>query len=116
MAYPFQRSTASFQYTKLTPRFVSLLLPPSSRQSTHHLRKTLDPVYPAKDSTFDFPLYMSMASVIAGRGLEAVVWDKDMLGKDYMGELSLPMKEWFPGGTVVFMHEDAPVRLLPILL
>jgi hypothetical protein len=59
---------------------------------------------------------MSMASVIAGRGLEAVVWDKDMLGKDYMGELSLPMKEWFPGGTVVFMHEDAPVRLLPILL
>ena len=52
---------------------------------------------------------MSMASVIAGRGLEAVVWDKDMLGKDYMGELSLPMKEWFPGGTVVFMHDDAPV-------
>ena len=52
---------------------------------------------------------MSMASVIAGRGLEAVVWDKDMLRKEYLGELSLPMKEWFPGGTVVFMDESVPV-------
>ena len=27
-----------------------------------------------------------------------------------MGELSLPMKEWFPSGTVGFMSDDAPVH------
>ena len=56
--------------------FVSLLLPPTDRQSTHHIKKTLNPVYPAETSTFDFPLYLSMAGVIGGRGLEAVMWDK----------------------------------------
>lgn len=56
--------------------FVSLLLPPTDRQSTPHIKKTLNPVFPAEASTFDLPLYLSMAGVISGRGLEAVMWDK----------------------------------------
>lgn len=56
--------------------FVSLLLPPTDRQSTPHIKKTLNPTFPPETSTFDFPLYLSMAGVIGGRGLEAVMWDK----------------------------------------
>jgi phosphatidylserine decarboxylase len=52
------------------------LLPPTDRQSTPHIKKTLNPVFPAEASTFDLPLYLSMAGVISGRGLEAVMWDK----------------------------------------
>jgi phosphatidylserine decarboxylase len=61
---------------RLTSRFVTLLLPPGAKQSTPHIKRTLDPVFPPDQSTFDFPLYLSMASVVAGRGMEAVIWDK----------------------------------------
>jgi hypothetical protein len=27
--------------------------------------------------------------------LELVVWDKDYLGKDYLGEADLPLDDWF---------------------
>lgn len=40
------------------------------------IKKSLNPVYPPKDSTFDFPLYLSLASLVGGRGLEGVIWDK----------------------------------------
>jgi phosphatidylserine decarboxylase len=55
---------------------VSLVIPPSQRQSTPVIKKTLDPIWGGEGSTFDFPLYLSMAGLIAGRGLEGVVWDK----------------------------------------
>lgn len=57
-------------------RFITLVVPPSSRQSTPVIKKSLNPVYPPKDSTFDFPLYLSLASLVGGRGLEGVIWDK----------------------------------------
>lgn len=58
------------------PRFVSVVLAPATRHSTPVIKRSLNPVFPAAQSTFDFPLYLSLASVIGGRGLEAVVWDK----------------------------------------
>lgn len=51
-------------------------MPPSTRHSTPVIKKTLDPVFPAETSTFDFPIYLSLAGVVGGRGLEGVLWDK----------------------------------------
>ena len=59
-----------------TRRFVSLVVPPSPRQSTPVIKRSLNPVFPKDSSTFDFPLYLSLAGVVGGRGLEGVVWDK----------------------------------------
>ena len=56
--------------------FVTLLVPPGSRHTTPVVKRSLDPVFPAAQSTFDFPIYLSLAAVIGGRGLEGVVWDK----------------------------------------
>jgi hypothetical protein len=56
-------------------------------------KRTLNPTYPAKDATFDFPIYLSLADQLGV--LELVVWDKDMLTKDYLGEVALPLEDWF---------------------
>lgn len=56
--------------------FVTLLVPPGSRHTTPVVKRSLNPVFPAAQSTFDFPIYLSLAAVIGGRGLEGVVWDK----------------------------------------
>lgn len=60
----------------LTIRFVSLLLPPSTRHQTPVIKKSLNPSFPADGSTFDYPIYLSLAGVVGARGLEGVVWDK----------------------------------------
>lgn len=57
-------------------RFVTLTIPPSSRVSTPVVKKNLNPTFPPDSSTFDFPLYLSLASVVGGRGIEGVMWDK----------------------------------------
>ena len=57
-------------------RFITLLVPPSNKSQTHVVKKTLEPAFLAESSTFDFPLYLSMASVVGGRGIEGVMWDK----------------------------------------
>jgi hypothetical protein len=58
------------------PRFISILLAPSHRNTTAVVKRTLDPSFPAESSTFDYPLYLSLAGLVGGRGLEFVVWDK----------------------------------------
>ncbi|TRM55379.1 phosphatidylserine decarboxylase-domain-containing protein [Schizophyllum amplum] len=59
-------------------------------------KRTLNPTYPAKDATFDFPIYLSLADRLGA--LELVIWDKDMLKKDYIGEAALPLDDWFANG------------------
>ena len=66
-------------------------------------------MFPAEQSTFDFPLYLSLAGVIGGRGLEAVVWDKDLMRKEYMGELFVGVDQWFQNGAARLWHDDLPV-------
>ena len=79
-----------------------------TRFQTPVLKRNINPIYPAKDATFDFPIYLSLADKLGV--VELVVWDKDMLKKDYMGEVALPLEDWFannrpygfdePGNTV----------------
>lgn len=60
---------------------MSILLAPSTRYTTPVVKRSLNPIFPAAQSTFDFPIYLSLAGVIGGRGLEGVVWDKVSLAQ-----------------------------------
>ena len=69
---------------------VSLL---GTKHQTHVSKRTVNPTYNPKDSTFDFPIYLSLADKLGI--VELVVWDKDMLKKDYLGEAWIPLEDWF---------------------
>jgi phosphatidylserine decarboxylase len=71
----------------------------NTKHQTPVSKKNLNPDYAAKDATFDFPIYMSSAEKLGA--LELVVWDKDMLTKDYLGEVSLTLEDWFPNGSTL---------------
>jgi phosphatidylserine decarboxylase len=79
-----------------------------TRFQTPVCKRTLSPVYAAKDATFDFPIYMSLADRLGV--LEFVIWDKDMLKKEYMGEHALQLDEWFKGTAFAFDDPDNQVR------
>ena len=72
---------------------VSLL---GNRHQTPVARRTLNPVYNPKDATFDFPIHLSLADKLGV--LELIVWDKDVLKKDYLGEAWIPLDDWFRDG------------------
>lgn len=76
-------------------RFVTVTLL-STKHNTPVLKKNLNPDYTPKDATFDFPLYLSTAEKLGAA--EFVVWDKDMFSKEYLGEASLMLNDWFPHG------------------
>ncbi|KAH8092634.1 phosphatidylserine decarboxylase-domain-containing protein [Cristinia sonorae] len=67
-----------------------------TRHQTPVLKRTCNPVYNPKDATFDFPLHLSLADKLGV--IELVIWDKDMLKKDYLGEVSIPLEDWFRNG------------------
>lgn len=79
-------------------------------------KKTINPVYSPKDSTFDFPIHLSLADKLGV--LELILWDKDMLmKKEYLGEAALPLEDWFREGDNgrIYAWEDAPVRFILLL-
>lgn len=98
--------------------FVSISLAPSPQQQTPTIKRSLNPTYPAAQSTFDFPLYASLAEggLYRGRGVEVVVWDKDLVKKDYMGEVAVPLAQWFEGAEGVVWDEQGPQREKPFEL
>jgi phosphatidylserine decarboxylase len=77
----------------ITLRFVTVTVL-STKHQTPVVKKSLNPQYLPKDATFDFPLYLSVAEKLGA--VELVVWDKDMLTKEYLGEASLLLTDWFP--------------------
>lgn len=64
-----------------------------TRHSTPVIKRTLNPTYAAKDATFEFPIYLSTAEKLGV--IEAVIWDKDVISKEYLGEVSIPLEDWF---------------------
>jgi phosphatidylserine decarboxylase len=81
---PYVRSNSA--RVQLIGSFISLLLPPSTRHQTPVMKKSLNPSFPSDGSTFDYPIYLSLAGVVGARGLEGVVWDK-------VGALATEMSE-----------------------
>ncbi|RPD72323.1 hypothetical protein L226DRAFT_524683 [Lentinus tigrinus ALCF2SS1-7] len=51
----------------------------------------------------DFPIYLSLADKLGV--VELVVWDKDMLKKDYLGEAWIPIEDWSRDGNA-FAFDD----------
>ncbi|RPD72321.1 hypothetical protein L226DRAFT_537138 [Lentinus tigrinus ALCF2SS1-7] len=79
---------------------VSLL---GTKHQTPVSKRTVNPTYNPKDATFDFPIYLSLADKLGV--VELVVWDKDMLKKDYLGEAWIPIEDWFRDGNA-FAFDD----------
>ncbi|KZT00919.1 uncharacterized protein LAESUDRAFT_816191 [Laetiporus sulphureus 93-53] len=79
------------------------------RHQTPVMRRTLNPTFTPKDATFDFPIYLSLADKLGV--LEFVVWDKDMLKKDYLGEANIPLEDWFRDDNA-FSFDDAKNKLV----
>ncbi|KAF8160416.1 hypothetical protein BJ912DRAFT_1035445 [Pholiota molesta] len=82
------------------PFVVASLL--NNRHQTPVAKRTVNPVYAAKDATFDFPIYLSLADRLGV--VELVIWDKDMLKKEYLGEVALPLEDWFNDREFAFDH------------
>lgn len=53
-----------------------MTMAPATRFTTPVVKRSLNPAFPPESSTFDYPIYLSLAAVIGGRGLEGVMWDK----------------------------------------
>lgn len=83
----------------------------STRFQTPVCKRTLNPVFNAKDATFDFPIYLSISDKLGV--VEFVVWDKDVLKKEYLGEFALPLDEWFKGNAFDFEDQDNQARCIP---
>ena len=82
------------------------------RFRTPTLKKTVNPVW-SKDATFDFPLYISLADKLGV--LELVIWDKDTFTKEYLGEVSIPLDDWFRDDRpYAFDDVDNHVRPVPL--
>jgi phosphatidylserine decarboxylase len=58
-------------------------------------KRTINPTYSTKDVTFHFPIYVSFPDKLGA--VELVMWDKDMLSKDYLREVAIPLEDWFDG-------------------
>lgn len=44
--------------------------------------------------------------------LNGCSWDKDLLGKEYLGEVSLPVEDWFKNRIIAFEDPDNTVSSL----
>ena len=87
----------------------------STKHQTPVLKKTVNPIYSPKDSTFEFPLYLSLADKLGV--IELVIWDKDVLKKDYLGEVSIPLDDWFKDDNAfAFDDPNNKVRLLLLFI
>ena len=78
--------------TPFSPRFVVVSVL-NKKSTTPVSKRTAQPVYAPEDATFDFPIYLSLADYLGV--VELVVWDKQTLTKEYLGEVSIPLEEWF---------------------
>lgn len=65
----------------------------NSKHHTPVAKRNVSPTYPAKEATFDFPIHLSLAEKLGV--IELVIWDKDVLRKDYLGEIAIPLDDWF---------------------
>lgn len=63
-----------------------------AKQSTPAINKTLNPEW---YTSFDLPILGTQSLLI-----EAVCWDKDRFGKDYLGEFDVALEDIFANGQI----------------
>ena len=59
---------------------------------------------------FDFPIDMSRVQKLDSLHLKFFVWDKDLIGKNFLGKNSLSVNDWFKGTAFAFEDPDNQVR------
>lgn len=64
-----------------------------AKESTPTISKNLNPEW---NTSFELPV-IGIQSLL----LEAVCWDKDRMGKDYLGEFDVALEDIFENGQVV---------------
>lgn len=64
-----------------------------AHQSTPTINKTLNPEW---NVSFDLPIVGAHSLL-----LEAICWDKDRIGKDYLGEFDVALEDIFSNGQIV---------------
>ena len=89
--------------------------------TTPVLKRSTNPIYAPKDPIFDLLIFLSLADKLGV--VELVVWDKDMLTKQYLGEVALPLDDWFRGrkarhlgSTILVIRWVRNSRFLPKLI
>jgi phosphatidylserine decarboxylase len=97
----------SYPPTDRLVRFVVVSLLSTCFQ-TPVLKRCTNPICAPKDATFDFPIYLSLADKLGV--VELVVWDKDMLTKEYLGEVALLLDDWFRGEEGSALGFDDPAN------
>ena len=65
-------------------------------------KRNLNPLYASKDATFEFPISMSLVHKFSSLDLNFVVWNKGIIGKDFLGKNALSIDEWFRGTAYAF--------------
>lgn len=66
-------------------------------------------MFPPANATFEFPIFSSMAEIMGA--IELVIWDKNkLMKKEYLGEVAIPIEEWFPGTALAFDDPNNEVR------
>ena len=88
-------------------RFIAVSLLSTCFQ-TPAIKRCTNPIYAPKDATFYFPIYLSLADKLSV--VELVVWDKDMPMKKYLGEVALPLDDWFKGEEGSTLGFDDPAN------
>lgn len=79
-----------------------------AKESTPAISKNINPEW---NVSFDLPV-----SGAQSRLLEAVCWDKDRFGKDYLGEFDIPLEDIFADGkTVQEVCIAAPRIRIPLI-
>lgn len=84
---------ASLVHTHLHPLSFVVVRLARDRYSTPVVKRNLNPEYGAKDATFDFPLFRSTIGHVGA--LQFVIWDKDLMSKEYLGEIALAFEDFF---------------------
>jgi hypothetical protein len=95
-------------YANRVTQFVIVTLG-DAKEATSTIYKNLNPEW---NQTFEMPI-MDMSSLV----VDAVCWDKDRFGKDYMGEFDVALEEIFADKqTVQEVRKFLLVRLPTIVL
>lgn len=119
MERAIRKYTVCVAYLFSLVHFSSFVVVSFSRQrfQTPAVKRTLNPVWDTKDATFQFAIYLSLIPTLGV--VELVLWDKDTFRKDYLGEVSLAIEDWFKDGIpAAFDHpknEVCPIMLNAIL-
>ncbi|KAI9593588.1 C2 domain-containing protein [Syncephalis fuscata] len=71
----------------------------SSKHQSKTIKKTLDPVW---NEVFELPIKPGRMTP----AINVTIWDKDTIGRDYMGEITIPLQHLFTRNCPTPSHDE----------